>query len=105
MVSFGGFVPEKLSMFSNDPWILRGTTRRPRTPNELDDPMRLCDLMDQGNACWDEEEMVRFVFYRDDAKEVIAIPIRPVMEDEVSCHFESKGIFSVKSPYRLGFSL
>jgi hypothetical protein len=66
--------------------------------------MRVCDLMDQGNACWDEV-MVRFLFYPDDAKEVVAIPIRPVMEDEVSCHFESKGIFSVKSPYRLGFSL
>jgi hypothetical protein len=66
--------------------------------------MRVCDLLDQENACWDEE-LVRFVFDPDDAKEILSIPIRPEMEDWVAWHFDSKGVFSVKSAYRLGVSL
>jgi hypothetical protein len=48
--------------------------------------MRVCDLMDQENACWDEE-LVWFVFDPDDAKEILSVPIRPEMEGWVACHF------------------
>jgi hypothetical protein len=88
----------------SDPWIPRGTTRRPRTPNGLDEPMRVADLINQDSGQWDED-LVRFVFQHEDAEEILSIPIRAGMEDGVAWHFDKKGIFSVKSAYRLGVSL
>jgi hypothetical protein len=87
-----------------DPWIPRGTTRRPRTLNGLDEPIQVADLIDQESGQWDED-LIRFVFVQEDADEILSIPIREHMEDSVAWHFDNKGVFSIKSAYRLGVSL
>jgi hypothetical protein len=94
---------ESVDVFK-DPWVPRGTTRRPRTYNMLDESLRVCDLMNQENTSWDED-LVRFVFDQDDAKEILSIPVKQDMDDWVAWHYDSKGVFSVKSAYRLGVSL
>jgi hypothetical protein len=45
------------------------------------------------------------VFVQEDADEILSIPIREHMEDSVAWHFDDKGVFSIKSAYRLGVSL
>jgi hypothetical protein len=88
----------------DDPWIPRGSTRRPRTHNILNEKMRVCDLIDQTTVTWDEE-LIKSVFDEEDAKEILSIPLRPEMEDWVAWHYDKKGEFSVKSAYRLGVSI
>ena len=63
-----------------DPWIPRGTTRKPSTQNGLDESMKVSDLMDQETGQWDED-LVRFVFNPEDAKDILSIPIRADTED------------------------
>jgi hypothetical protein len=87
-----------------DPWIPRGTTRRPRTYDELDESIKVCDLINQEDTSWDED-LVRFLFDEEDAKEILAIPLCSEMEDWIAWHYDKKGVFSVKSAYRLGVSL
>jgi hypothetical protein len=88
----------------DDPWIPRGSTRRPRTHNILNEKMRVCDLIDQTTVTWDEE-LIKSLFDEEDAKEILSIPLRPKMEDWVAWHYDKKGEFSVKSAYRLGVSI
>ena len=53
---------------------------------------------------WDDQLVVD-LFSEEDAKDIIAIPIREGMEDHIAWHFDPKGRFSVKSAYHLGVRL
>ena len=54
-----------------DPWLLKGNTRKPITSK------------------------------REDAAEILRIPIDEQLEDWTAWHFDAKGLFSVKSAYKL----
>ena len=58
-----------------DPWLLKGNTRKPITPK------------------------------REDAAEILRIPIDEQMEDWPAWHFDAKGLFSVKSAYKLAVAV
>ena len=87
-----------------DPWIRRGVTCRPSTPSEAEEPIMVSDLIDSQETRWDSD-LIQTVFGPDDAKEILAIPVRSDMEDWVAWHYDAKGVFSVKSAYLLGISL
>jgi hypothetical protein len=87
-----------------DPWIPRGSTRRVQTPNEMDEHLLVFDLIDQSTGQWDEE-VLRAIFVQEDVDDILQIPVRHGMEDTVAWHFDKKGVFSVKSAYRLGIDL
>jgi hypothetical protein len=60
----------------------------------------VADLLDEGSAHW-KENVVRQTFTHADAKAILKIPICDQMEDYIAWHPDSKGIFSVKSAYRI----
>lgn len=60
--------------------------------------------MDRVTENWDEE-LVKELFCKEDAKEILAIPVKQGMDDQVAWHFDPKGMFSVKSAYHLGIKL
>jgi hypothetical protein len=45
--------------------------------------------------------MVEEVFGEEDWKRILSIPIKHGMEDMIAWHFDSKGIFTVKSAYHI----
>ena len=62
-----------------DPWIPRGVTRRPSTPNEAEITKTVSDLIDQDSVTWNED-LVRQIFQQDDVKVILSIPLRLDME-------------------------
>jgi hypothetical protein len=49
---------------------------------------------------WDVQ-LVHDTFWSEDANEILRIPIDDRMEDWLAWHFDSNGLFSVKSAYKL----
>ncbi|KAJ1267989.1 hypothetical protein BS78_07G101900 [Paspalum vaginatum] len=82
------------------PWIPNVITRHPSTPRGRTIISRVSELIDPTTGSWDRE-LVNDVFWEDDAKHILAIPIMPQMEDSVAWHFDPKGVFSVKSAYHV----
>jgi hypothetical protein len=82
----------------DDPWIPAGTTRRPRTPRGATLLTKVAELIDPITNSWDEE-LVKDIFWEEDVMNILAIPLRPDREDFIAWHFDSKGVFSVKSSY------
>lgn len=84
----------------DDPWLPRGSTRK---TSALQGPIllqRVSELIDPTTQTW-KEELVRFALTKEDAEVVLAIPLRANRPDCLAWHFDSKGIFSVKSTYRV----
>lgn len=62
------------------------------------------ELINPVTENWDEA-LVGELFTQEDAKIILAIPLRAGMEDFLSWHYDKRGFFSVKSAYQLGVSL
>jgi hypothetical protein len=60
----------------------------------------VADLLDTETVCW-HEDLVRQTFTQADAKAILKIPVCDQLEDYIAWHPDSKGIFSVKSAYRV----
>jgi hypothetical protein len=58
------------------------------------------ELMDPINGGWDEQ-LVRDTFWMEDAEAILSIPIGEGVPDRPAWHFDSKGLFSVKSAYKV----
>jgi hypothetical protein len=76
-----------------DPWIPRSWNRRPIT-------VRGQELMDPATGMWDVE-LVRDNFCEQDAAIILSIPVFEDIEDTWAWHFDEKGLFSVKSVYKI----
>ncbi|WVZ62142.1 hypothetical protein U9M48_011922 [Paspalum notatum var. saurae] len=83
-----------------DPWIPRGETRRPATPRGNSLLTGVDELMDPISGGWDEQ-LVWDTFWREDAEAILSIPIGEGVSDRPAWHFDSKGLFSVKSAYKV----
>jgi len=83
-----------------DPWIPHGVTRRPCTPRGQTILNKVSDLIDPMSGDWDRS-LVNDVFWEEDAKYILSIPLKSGMEDSLAWHFDSKGEFSVKSAYHV----
>jgi len=75
-----------------DPWIPDGVTRRPITPRGHTVLTRVSELIDPTTGDWDRH-MVEEVFWEEDWKHILSIPIKHGMEDLIAWHFDSKGSF------------
>lgn len=58
------------------------------------------ELIDQVSGSW-EEQLVKDIFWEEDAVNILAISVRSGPDDIVAWHFDTKGIFSVKSAYHV----
>jgi hypothetical protein len=88
----------------SDPWLPRGVTRRPATPKGRSLLSRVSDLIDPNTGAWDEQ-LIYDTFWSDDAETIMAITTDPLMLDWTAWHYDSKGIFSVKSAYKLAVQI
>ena len=50
---------------------------------------------------WWDEELIRDVFWPDDVEVILSTPVHISLEDTLAWHFDNKGIFSVRSAYRV----
>ncbi|KAJ1295804.1 hypothetical protein BS78_01G250800 [Paspalum vaginatum] len=87
-----------------DPWIPRGSTRSPITPRGSSLLSRVSDLLDPGTGRWDEQ-LVRDTFWPEDVEDILTIPTHEDVKDWPAWHFDPKGIFSVKSAYKLAVQI
>uniref|UniRef100_A0A453GEU8 Reverse transcriptase zinc-binding domain-containing protein n=1 Tax=Aegilops tauschii subsp. strangulata TaxID=200361 RepID=A0A453GEU8_AEGTS len=88
----------------SDPWIPRAWSRRvitPRGPSLLE---WVSDLINPLTGSWDEQ-LVRDSFWADDVKHILHIPLRDGVPDFVAWQYDTKGIHSVKSAYKLHMEL
>lgn len=83
-----------------DPWIPFGVTRRPITPRSRNIILRVSELIDPITSNWDVQ-LVQDIFWEEDARHILAIPVRTWMDDFLAWHYDEKGVFSVKSVYHV----
>jgi hypothetical protein len=83
-----------------DPWLPRGTTRRPITPRGRSILNKVSDLIDPYTGTWDKE-LIHDIFWEEYVKHILAIPIKRGEEDTPAWHYDTRGIFSVKSAYHV----
>jgi hypothetical protein len=60
----------------SDPWLPRGSTRRPITPKGRSLLTKVSDLIDPVSGTWDEQ-LVMDTFWPEDAQIILAIPTDP----------------------------
>lgn len=85
----------------DDPWLPRGgSTRQPSTCRGQHLLTRVSELIDPDTSTWDAG-LVRQTFCEEDAKVILEIPICDQVDDFIAWHFDAKGIFSVRSAYKV----
>jgi hypothetical protein len=87
-----------------DPWLPRGSIRTSsfRQGNNL--ITKVSELIDPIAGSWDGQ-LVNQTFSVSEASTILAIPIVEEAEDFLAWHPDNRGIFSVKSAYKLHTSL
>jgi hypothetical protein len=84
----------------NDPWLPREGATKPITQRRNCLLTKVCELIDPSTGQWDET-LIRTIFCEFDASTILAIPICEDFEDFVAWQHDEKGVFSVKSAYKL----
>jgi hypothetical protein len=84
----------------NDRWIPRGFTRQPSSHHGHNLIQWVNELIYPVTGQWDAE-LVRQIFHEDDVQTILAIPVNEAFEDSIAWHFNKRGIFSVKSAYKV----
>jgi hypothetical protein len=84
----------------SDPWLARDGALKPITPRGQCVFTKVNELINPITGQWDEV-LVRDNFLQIDVETILATPIREDFEDFFAWHYESKGIFTVKSAYKL----
>jgi hypothetical protein len=83
-----------------DPWIPKGLTRKPATPRGANILSIVSELINPVTGEWDEQ-LIAEIFWPEDASEILRIPIADNLEDWHAWYFDTKGLFSVKSAYKV----
>jgi ribonuclease HI len=83
-----------------DPWLPKGDTRKPITPKGACLLTKVNELINPVTGEWDEQ-LIHDIFWPEDAAEILRITIDEQMEDWPAWHFDAKGLFLVKSAYKL----
>jgi hypothetical protein len=84
----------------NDMWLNRDGTRQPITPRGQCLLTHVNELIDPATGQWDEA-LVRQTFWDMDVPVILSTPIRPDFEDFPAWYFDNKGVFSIKSAYKI----
>lgn len=83
-----------------DPWIPQGVTRRPITRRDGMLLRKVSELMDPATGLWDEL-LVLDNFLEYNAHTILKLRVNQDVEDQPAWHYDKKGMFSVKSAYKL----
>ena len=83
-----------------DPWINREGLRVPVTPRRQNLVTKVAELINPISGTWDEA-LVQDIFWSVDAAIILATPIRDDMEDFCAWYPDTKGVFTVKSAYKI----
>jgi hypothetical protein len=83
-----------------DGWLPRDESRRPFTPRGSNLISHVHELIDPGTGGWDED-LVRDIFWEEDAECILCIPVHEGMDDLVAWHFNNNGQFTVRSAYKV----
>ena len=83
-----------------DPWLPKELTRKPATPKGTNLLIKVSELINPVTGVWDEQ-LIRETFWPEDANEILRIPIAENLEDWPAWCFDAKGLFSVKSAYKV----
>jgi hypothetical protein len=84
----------------DDPWIPRDSTRKPLTPRGRVLISRVSELINPITNGWDEE-LVKQTCVDQDVEIILSTPVHIDLEDLMAWHYDSKGLFSVKSAYKV----
>ncbi|KAM0844529.1 hypothetical protein ACQ4PT_056984 [Festuca glaucescens] len=83
-----------------DPWILDSSTRGPSTIHGYNQVKWVAQLINATDNSWNSQ-LVSTIFNPNDAEKILKIPIFGQWSDQVACHYDSRGVFSVKSAYKV----
>jgi hypothetical protein len=84
-----------------DNWLPRDGVMRPFTSRVADPPQKVGDFIDQVTRQWDRQKL-NFFFQPVDVRVIMNIPVSSrVQSDFWAWHYDKKGIFSVRSAYRM----
>jgi len=72
-------------------WLPRDDLRRPYTPRGSTLVSRVSDLLDPNTGSWDVT-MVRDLFWEEDAKLILCLPIHEGMDDILAWHYNKNGL-------------
>ena len=90
---------EGLNIWS-DPWIPRNMSRKPITPKGGNLISKVNELIHPITGMWDSQ-LVQDTFWWEDARLILAILVHERLANRAAWHFDRKGIFSVKSAYKV----
>jgi hypothetical protein len=79
---------EGLNIWS-DPWVPRSMSRRPITPRGANLLTMVNELIDPTTGGWDIQ-LIRDIFWEEDAQLILAIPVHGGMENRAAWHFDKK---------------
>jgi hypothetical protein len=85
-------------------WIPRRTPMTITNVKKRTRCRKVKELFIQGTRQWNEGK-IREIFYPHDADEIIKLELMQHDEDVPAWHYESTGVFSVKSAYKLAFNI
>jgi hypothetical protein len=83
-----------------DEWIPREESCRPFTPRGQNLLSQVDELINPVNGSWDEE-LIREMFWEEDAECILSIPVHAGMDDLVAWHHNTSGEFTVRSAYKV----
>ena len=75
-------------------------TRRVITPRGQNVLTRVCELIDPYTGSWDHD-LLEQTFWEEDVEIIKAIPVHQDMDDVIAWHFDGRGLFSVRSAYKV----
>jgi hypothetical protein len=84
----------------SDPWLLRTWTRKHVTPRQNNLISRIEELLDTVTRQWDRQ-LADDIFVEEDAKLILSIPVHTDLRDIVAWHYDTKGLFPVRSAYKV----
>jgi hypothetical protein len=88
-----------------DNWIPRDNNMRPFTSIKANPPQLVSKLIDETSASWNEAKIHEF-FLPMDVLAIMSIPLSTRRQaDFIAWNFDSRGIFSVRSAYRMMVNL
>lgn len=79
---------------------LREWTRKPITLRGNNILVHVDELIDPTTGQWDEM-MIRQTFWPQDVALILSIPANVDMEDVLAWHYDTRGLFSVRSAYKV----
>jgi hypothetical protein len=88
----------------SDPWLPRGSMRHSTSRQGNAIVTKVSELIDPVTGSWDVQ-LVNQLFSNDEISPILAIPIVEDMDDFLAWHLDSRGVFSVKSAYKIHVNL